>query len=104
MYDRPYGLKLAESSVLQGIKSSGVNTLYWESGTGAGLACVLENNGKYTPVDIHINGKGRGRSVSAFQKEFDCRQTIRLTEENCRFEEDFVTLPIYVAYSLKHLL
>lgn len=104
MYDRPYGLKLAESSVLQGIKSSGVNTFYWESGTGAELACVLENNGKYTPVDIHINGKGRGRSVSAFQKEFGCRQTIRLTEENCRFEEDVVTLPIYVAYSLKHLL
>lgn len=104
MYDRPYGLKLAESSVLQGIKSSGVNTYYWESGTGAELSCVVEHDGKYTPVDIHINGKGRGRSISAFCREFGCSRIIRLTEENCRFEDNVMSLPVYVAYSLKHLL
>ena len=103
LYERPYGLKITESAILQNIISTGMKAYYWESGTGAELSCVIEHEGQFIPVDIHTNGKGKGRSVSAFQKIYSTDKTIKLSEENCRFDGNTVNIPVYAAYGLKNL-
>ena len=92
--------KIMESAVLQNVVSSGIKTYYWETGAGAGLDCVIEKDGRYVPVDIHMLGKGRSRSLGAFKKDYGCDFSLKLTEENCRFEEKTILLPIYAAYGL----
>ena len=103
LYERPYSLKITESAILQNIISTGMKTYYWESGTGAELSCVIEREGQYIPIDIHTNGKGKGRSISAFQKVCSTNKTIKLSEENCRFDGNTVNIPVYAAYGLKNL-
>ena len=104
LYDRPCGMKLIESAVLQNLLSAQVPVSYWESGTGAELSCVVKAEMGYIPVDINVNGKGKGRSISAYQKQTGTQRTIRLTEENCKFEGNTINIPIYAAYGLKLVL
>ena len=101
LYERPSAGKIAESSMIQGLCSSGLDIYYWESGKGASLDAVAKVKDELFPIDFHISGKGSRRSIGSY---FGNTISIRLAEENCRFEENKITIPVYAAYALKRVV
>lgn len=103
MYDRPNDGKITESLIIQEMIGKGLDIKYWESGKGASLDMVLCSEDRTIPVELKVNDKSNSRSVRAFLKDSPDKKVLRLSWENCRFEEDVISIPVYAGYAIDRL-
>ena len=94
---------LLESLILKEIRSSGIRTNYWESGKGASVGMVAEGASGPIPIEFKKD-RSNLRSVKAFLKETGTNTYLRLSDENIKEEQDFVSIPYYASYSIEKLL
>ena len=104
LYERPDRRKTIESLLIQEINNSGTEVFYWESGKGASVDMVLKKGNNYIPVELKTTGKSNLRSVRSFLSGMDGKKYISISNDNCRFEDNVIQVPIYSAYSIHTIL
>lgn len=103
MYDRPDVGKIMESLMIQEMIGKGLEIKYWESGKGASLDMVFCGADRAIPVEVKVNDKSNSRSVRAFLKDRPDKTVLRLSWENCRFDGDVISIPVYAGYAIDRL-
>lgn len=78
---------LIENYIIQCLTESDIRTFYFESGTGAVVDFVIENNDKLIPIDVKLPGFKRSISVQNFSDSFRSPFIIRLGSENLTISE-----------------
>ena len=104
MYERPDDGKITESLLIQEMLGKGMDIKYWESGKGAVLDMVLCTDNRAVPVEVKLSDRSNSRSVRAFMKDSPDKKVLRLSWENCRFDEDVISIPVYAGYAIDRIL
>ena len=103
LYERHETGKSLESLLVQEISGGGTLIRYWESGKGTAVDMVLEFDGKNIPVELKAYGRGNSRSVNAYLKARPEKKILRLSRDNCKFEGDMVSIPLYASYAINRI-
>lgn len=90
-----YKKALIENYIIQMLHANGIQSYYWESGTGASLDfCILSKN-QVIPVEIKLPEFRNAVSISNYIKNNNTELCIKISLNNYSFNEKQWNIPIY---------
>ena len=96
---------LYENSVASTIVGCGYSLYYFQSEGKAEVPFIVQSRaGEIIAVEIVNKNIAKAKSLSLFMSRFDCKEAIRITEENFSVKDKIKYVPIYALFCLNEIL
>ncbi len=93
--DVPFKRALMENYIFQTMLACGIESYYWESGTGAVVdSCIMTQKG-IVPLQIKLPGINNSVSSMNFYEKFNSNLLIKINLDNFSFNDNIWNIPIY---------
>ena len=92
---------LAENYVAQTLKSSGYELYYWTSDSPAAeVDFLIQKEGKILPIEVKSGKNVSAKSLKHFQKMYEPKKVIRLSEKNFGTDGNVYAVPLYAVFCI----
>ncbi len=91
---------LLENYTIQQLRTNGLNTMFWESGTQAKLDFILNTvNGKI-PLEIIDQEGRRSKSLGVYKASNEVPYSYKISNKNFNVNGNVITIPYYAVYCI----
>jgi predicted AAA+ superfamily ATPase len=102
--DNTYLGYVVENYVAQCFKANKHNLFYWENNNLGELDFVLQIDANVIPVEVKKGLNTKSRSLTMFQKQYNCPYSIRLSQKNFGFANGIKSVPLYAAHCIDFII
>jgi predicted AAA+ superfamily ATPase len=98
--DNTYLGYVVENYVAQCFNALKHPLFYWKNDNSGELDFVLQIDGNVIPVEVKKGLNTKSRSLTMFQKQYDCPYSIRLSQKNFGYANGIKSVPLYAAHCI----
>ena len=98
--DNTYLGYVVENYVAQCFKANKHNLFYWKNDNSGELDFVLQIGTDVIPVEVKKGLNTKSRSLTMFQKQYNCPYAIRLSQKNFGFANEIKSVPLYATHCI----
>lgn len=92
---------LAENYVAQTLNASGYELYYWTSDSPAAeVDFLIQKKGKILPIEVKSGKNVKAKSLKHFQKMYEPKKVIRLSEKNFATDGNVFAVPLYAVFCI----
>ena len=92
---------LAENYVAQTLNASGYELYYWTSDSPAAeVDFLIQKKGKILPIEVKSGKNVSAKSLKHFQKMYEPKKVIRLSEKNFGTDGNVFAVPLYAVFCI----
>lgn len=95
---------ILENYVIQSLAANGYTPYFWESSSQAKIDFVIEKkselNENYIPIELFIDRNTRSKSLSIIKKEYDIKESIKISARNFEYSKDIKYVPLYAVFCI----
>ena len=92
---------LAENYVAQTLNASGYELYYWTSDSPAAeVDFLIQKKGKILPIEVKSGKNVSAKSLKHFQKIYEPKKVIRLSEKNFGTDGNVFAVPLYAVFCI----
>lgn len=91
---------LTEHYVTNELRVNGYITYYWESNGMAEVDFLIQQNTDIIPIEVKSSIHTKSRSLDLYNKTYNPKYSIRISEKNFGFENNIKSVPLYAVFCI----